>query len=201
MGKRLGGLFAQPRDYRDSIGSEYQKRIMSVSNYPRQLRFKNTVEEIEHSLFVQLSHLSKCPPESASFSTKLVAAAIRSRRVMSGTRRAEKRLLHTISGSIGRNRMAKTRRARRWSAKVIETSDALDLEPRLFRAHDPKRIAASLKRSALSSRRRKANPFQSAMSMLNFYINRAGKNLSVTQRRSLEAAKTELRRQFGRTAN
>src|ERR1700751_1056035 len=84
MGKRLGGLFAQPRDYRDSIGSEYQKRIMSVSNYPRQLRFKNTVEEIEHSLFVQLSHLSKCPPESASFSTKLVAAAIRSRRVMSG---------------------------------------------------------------------------------------------------------------------
>ena len=97
--------------------------------------------------------------------------------------------------------MARTRRTRRWSAKVTETSDALDLEPRLFRAHDPKRIAASLKRSALSSRRRRATPFQSAMSMLNFYINRAGRNLSAAQKRRLETAKTELRRQFGRAMN
>ncbi len=96
--------------------------------------------------------------------------------------------------------MAKTRHAHKWSAKVTETSDALDLKPRVFRAHDPKRIAASLKRSALRSRRRKASPFQSAMSMLNFYINRAGKKLSAAQKRTLETAKTELRRQFGRTA-
>jgi hypothetical protein len=94
--------------------------------------------------------------------------------------------------------MAKTRR--RWSAKVTETNDALDLEPRLFRSRDPKRIAAALKRSALRSRRRKATPFQSAMSMLNFYINRAGKNLSAARKRTLEAAKTELRRQFERPA-
>ena len=96
--------------------------------------------------------------------------------------------------------MANAPRTRKWSAKVTDTSDALDLEPRLFRSHDPKRIAASLKRSALRSRRRKASPFQSAISMLNFYINRAGKNLSAAQKRTLETAKTELRRQFGRTA-
>jgi hypothetical protein len=96
--------------------------------------------------------------------------------------------------------MAKTRHARKWSGKVTETSDALDLEPRVFRAHDPKRIAASLKRSALRSRRRKASPFQSAMSMLNFYINRAGKNLPAAQKQTLENAKAELRRQFGRIA-
>ena len=113
----------------------------------------------------------------------------------SGTRRAGMRLsLHRVR----RNRMAKTRR--RWSAKVTETSDALDLEPRLFRSRDPKRIAAALKRSALRSRRRKATPFQSAMSMLSFYINRAGKNLSAARKRTLEAAKTELRRQFDRPA-
>ena len=71
--------------------------------------------------------------------------------------------------------MARTRSTRKWSGKVTETSDALDLEPRVFRGQDPKRIASSLKRSALRSRRRKASPFQSAMSVLNFYINRAGK--------------------------
>ncbi len=96
--------------------------------------------------------------------------------------------------------MARTRRTRKWSAKVTETSEALDLEPRVFRAHDSKRIAASLKRSALRSRRRKASPLQSAMSMLNFYINRARKNLSAAQKRTLETAETELRRQFGRAA-
>jgi hypothetical protein len=88
----------------------------------------------------------------------------------------------------------------KWSAEVTEHSDALDLEPEVFRSHDPKEIAASLKRSAEHSRRRKAEPFRSAMSMLTFYINRAGKNLPAARRRTLEDAKDELRRAFGRPA-
>jgi hypothetical protein len=86
----------------------------------------------------------------------------------------------------------------KWSARVTETSNALDLEPHVFESHDPKYIAASLKKSAEASHRRKANPFRSAMSMLSFYINRAGDNISASQRSRLEAAKGELRKQFGR---
>jgi hypothetical protein len=94
--------------------------------------------------------------------------------------------------------MARQRPGRKWSAQVTETSDALDLEEDVFKSHNAKRIAASLKHSAEHSHRRKASPFQSAMSMLTFYINRAGKNLSESQKRVLETAKAELRRQFGR---
>lgn len=85
-----------------------------------------------------------------------------------------------------------------WSGEIIEHSDALDLEPGVFTWKDPKRIAKSLKISAEISTRRKAKPFQSAMSMLNFYINRAGKNLPASQKKILEQAKIELRKQFGR---
>jgi hypothetical protein len=87
---------------------------------------------------------------------------------------------------------------RYWSAEVSRRSDALDLERRAFSWRDPKRIARSLKRSAERSRRRKAGPYQSAMSMLNFYINRAGRNLPAVRRRVLARAKDELRRLFGR---
>ena len=88
----------------------------------------------------------------------------------------------------------RTKRApRRWSREVTLRSNALDLEPNVFTWKDPKRIAASLMRSAERSRRRKGTPFQSAMSMLTFYINRAGTNLSGPQRRVLERAKNELR--------
>lgn len=80
----------------------------------------------------------------------------------------------------------------------MERSDALDLKDSIFKNNDPKKIAASLKRSAEHSRRRKAGPYQSAMSMLNFYINRAGKNLSAARKKKLEAAKDELRAQFHR---
>jgi len=80
----------------------------------------------------------------------------------------------------------------------METSDALDLEAGVFKGSDPKRIARSLKRSAEHSRRRKADPFRSAMSMLTFYVNRAGSKLSPTRRRVLSRAKEELRRAFGR---
>jgi Protein of unknown function (DUF3175) len=87
---------------------------------------------------------------------------------------------------------------RRWSKQVAEKSDALDLQPGIFTSRSPRAIARSLKRSAERSRRRKASPFQSAMSMLNLYINRAGKTLPASRRRVLERAKDELRDVFGR---
>src|SRR5215469_13215763 len=87
---------------------------------------------------------------------------------------------------------------RRWSQHVTETSNALDLEPGVFNLSDPRAIARSLKRSAEQSRRRKSDPYRSAMSMLTFYVNRAGKNLPESRRRVLEQAKAELRTLFGR---
>ena len=89
-------------------------------------------------------------------------------------------------------------RRKRWSQRVTETSDALDLEAGVFTLEDPRQIARSLKRSADKSRRRKVDPFRSAMSMLNFYINRAGRGLPAKQRARLEAAKDELRSLYGR---
>jgi Protein of unknown function (DUF3175) len=88
--------------------------------------------------------------------------------------------------------------AHRWSARVTRESNALDLDARVFTWKDPRRIARSLKRSAERSHRRKSEPYRSAMSMLTFYVNRAGKHMDASQRRVLERAKTELRRLFGR---
>jgi hypothetical protein len=82
---------------------------------------------------------------------------------------------------------------RRWSRRVTQTSDTLDLKKGVFSSNSPRNIALSLKRSADRSRRRKSDPFGSAMSMLNFYINRAGSKLPRNQRARLEAAKQELR--------
>ena len=86
----------------------------------------------------------------------------------------------------------------KWSAEVTERSDAMDLEDHVFEQGDPAKIAQSLKHSAEHSKRRKTGPFQSAMSMLNFYINRAGKNLPKERQKVLEDAKDELRKAFGR---
>jgi hypothetical protein len=86
----------------------------------------------------------------------------------------------------------------RWSKRVNETSDALDLKEGVFKEDDPKEIARSLKASAEHSDRRKSDPYRSAMSMLTFYINRAGKNLSKAELERLESAKKELRALFGR---
>lgn len=88
--------------------------------------------------------------------------------------------------------------ARKWSAEVTEKSNALDLEEGIFESDDPKHIARSLKRSAEHSNRRKSSPFRSAMSMLTFYANRAGKNLPAARKRIIEQAKDELRKAFGR---
>jgi hypothetical protein len=87
-------------------------------------------------------------------------------------------------------------KSKRWSQRVTETSDALDLERDVFTKGDPRAIARSLKTSAERSRRRKSDPYRSAMSMLTFYINRAGKNLPKQRRNRLEAAKDELRKLY-----
>jgi hypothetical protein len=92
----------------------------------------------------------------------------------------------------------KSSKSRRWSGRVTQRSNALDLQPKVFRSTNPRRIALSLKRSAETSKRRKGTPYQSAMSMLNFYINRAGKSLPERQKGVLERAKDELRDVFGR---
>jgi hypothetical protein len=89
---------------------------------------------------------------------------------------------------------------KRWSARVTQTSNALDLEPDVFSRDDPKAIARSLKRSAERSERRKSEPYRSATSMLTFYINRAGSTLTQKQRAVLEKAKDELRQVFHRPA-
>jgi hypothetical protein len=100
---------------------------------------------------------------------------------------------------MARKSTAKTKASpKRWSQEVTEHSDALDLEKGVFTLEDPKEIAASLKRSAEASTRRKADPFRSAMSMLVFYINRAGRNLKAADRARLEKAKDELRKAFGK---
>jgi len=93
--------------------------------------------------------------------------------------------------------MARSKSPKKWSASVTRNSDALDLKQDIFKK-SPRQIALSLKRSAEHSHRRKSSPFRSAMSMLTFYINRAGKNLSGARRKKLEAAKGELRVAFHR---
>ena len=86
----------------------------------------------------------------------------------------------------------------KWSADVTSHSDALDLQDQVFKSNNPDAIARSLKKSAEASHRRKSSPLRSAMSMLTFYINRAGKNLPQSRRRTLEKAKDRLRKAFGR---
>lgn len=88
--------------------------------------------------------------------------------------------------------------AKKWSKKVTEKSDAMDLEQDVFKSKDPKAIAESVKRSAEKSNRKKAGPFQSAMSMINFYENRAGKNLTAAQKKVIDQSKDELRKLYGR---
>lgn len=87
---------------------------------------------------------------------------------------------------------------KKWSGEVTEKSDALDLDKDIFESKDPSKIASSLKHSAEKSKRKKSSPYRSAMSMLTFYINRAGKNLEASQKKVLEDAKDELRKLFDR---
>jgi hypothetical protein len=102
------------------------------------------------------------------------------------------------AGTTAAKRSTRKGGSKRWSQRVTRESDALDLDRGVFKLTSAKRIAASLKRSAERSRRRKSGAYRSALSMLVFYINRAGKNLPQAQRHRLERAKVELKHQFGR---
>jgi hypothetical protein len=93
---------------------------------------------------------------------------------------------------------ARKSKGRYWSHRVMQTSNALDLEPGVFRLRTPRSIAESLRRSAERSHRRKSDPYRSAMSMLTFHINRGGRNLPPSRRKVLESAKNELRAMYGR---
>ncbi len=135
---------------------------------------------------------SKSPARRAAKAT--TAARPRKATRKSSAKRPAKRLTKRPATSAKAARTTTTR----WSQRVTQTSDALDLRHGVFTLKDPKRIAASLKRSAEQSKRRKTSAFRSALSMLTFYINRAGRSLPQAQRTRLERAKDELRRQFGR---
>ena len=118
--------------------------------------------------------------------------------VMAGTAAKKSKRTSPKKKSHARRKAAPKRAGRYWSKRVTETSDALDLNGGVFTLRDPKKIAASLKRSAERSRRRKSDPYRSAMSMLTFYVNRAGRTLPAGQKKTLQQAKDELRKQFGR---
>jgi hypothetical protein len=117
---------------------------------------------------------------------------------MAKQRRPRKTARSKTTASRKRRSGGRADGARKWSARVTRESDALDLKGGVFKLDSPKRIAASLKRSAERSRRRKADAYRSALSMLTFYINRAGRNLPASRKRILNRAKDELRVQFGR---
>jgi hypothetical protein len=133
------------------------------------------------------------PVQDRSSKRKTSARAARTRKTTARTRKVPAR-----PGKTKTARKSSTSSSRRWSQRVTQTSDALDLKGGVFTLSDPQKIAASLKRSAEHSSRRKAGAYRSALSMLTFYINRAGKSLSATQRSRLERAKAELKREFGR---
>jgi hypothetical protein len=109
-------------------------------------------------------------------------------------KRPSTRQRHALSSA----RKKPERSAHRWSHHVMETSDAMDIQRDIFKTGNAQEIADSLKRSSTRSTRRKGTPFQSAMSMLNFYINRAGRNLPKSRKSTLERAKKRLREAFGR---
>lgn len=117
---------------------------------------------------------------------------------MAKQQRARKTTRSKTTASRKRRSGGRAGGRRKWSARVTRESDALDLDRGVFKLNSPKRIAASLKRSAERSRRRKADAYRSALSMLTFYINRAGRNLPASRKRTLNKAKDELRVQFGR---
>src|SRR5437762_973848 len=118
---------------------------------------------------------------------------------MALARASPRMLAFLLAGSHIRYMTKPKSRRRYWSRAVTERSNALDLEQEVFQ-RSPKQIARSLKRSAERSKRRKASPFRSAMSMLTFFVNRAGHRLSAERRRALERAKDELRKLYGRTS-
>ncbi len=121
-----------------------------------------------------------------------------SRKTKTAARKVTTRKKSSKTGSARRKTTARTSSPKRWSQRVTRESDALDLKGGVFKLTSARKIASSLKRSAEHSSRRKTGAYRSALSMLTFYINRAGKTLPKTQRDRLERAKGELKRQFGK---
>lgn len=140
------------------------------------------------------------PRESIPFNCQKGTLMARSSTSHSSTRRRAGHPPRQRHAQASSSKSHPSRKSRgRWSHHVMQTSDALDLEAGVFKSDSAEDIAQSLKRSSLASRRRRGTPYQSAMSMLNFYLNRAGRNLPKTRRRVLERAKGKLREAFGRT--
>lgn len=126
-------------------------------------------------------------------------AAKAKRSTSSSAKKAARKQSTARRGKTSRAKRSRSKPSpRRWSKGVTEHSDALDLKKGVFTQSDPKKIAASLKRSAEQSHRRKSDPYRSAMSMITFYVNRGGHNLSARRKAILDRAKEELRKQFGR---
>jgi hypothetical protein len=138
------------------------------------------------------------PASSKTASSKTGATTTRAGKTAGRKSPARKRSAKTSATATPARSRPSAKSSRRWSRQVTEHSDALDLKQGVFKLGSAKKIAASLKRSAEKSSRRKTGAYRSALSMLVFYINRAGKNLSKTERDRLERAKLELRHQFGR---
>ncbi|MGN1287364.1 MAG: DUF3175 domain-containing protein [Bradyrhizobium sp.] len=124
--------------------------------------------------------------------------AARKRATRKTARKPARKSTARSTGTARRKRGAKTTTSKRWSQRVTKESDALDLKRGVFKLTSAKKIAASLKTSAEHSTRRKSGAYRSALSMLTFYINRAGKTLPKTERLRLERAKVELKHQLGR---
>jgi hypothetical protein len=120
------------------------------------------------------------------------------RKTAAKKRRAPAKRANRANRANRAKRAKRTKAGTKWSARVMQTSDALDLESGIFKKRSARQVALSLKKSAEASHRRKSSPFRSAMSMLNFEINRAGKGLTAERRRVLNQAKVELRRAFHR---
>jgi hypothetical protein len=133
-------------------------------------------------------------PENIVFGRKDKELTMAERRKKTPSRKTPRK-------TAGRTKAASKAATKRWSQRVTQQSDALDLKRGVFKLTSAKKIASSLKRSAEQSSRRKAGAYRSALSMLTFYINRAGSGLSATRRRTLEAAKGELRKLFGKDKN
>src|SRR5712671_5278033 len=114
------------------------------------------------------------------------------------TRKTARKTATRKASTARRKTGARKASPKRWSQRVTRESDALDLKKGVFKLTSAKKIASSLKRSAQHSSRRKSGAYRSALSMLTFYVNRAGKTLPKTQRERLERAKVELKHQFGR---
>jgi hypothetical protein len=137
-------------------------------------------------------------PAARAPAARAPAARAVAQRKGSGRRAGGTRASTRSSRSHAKRSGPRSNEGRFWSDRVTHESNALDLDAGVFTWDDPRRIAASLKRSAERSRRRKTSPFRSAMSMLVFFENRAGRKLPAARRRVLRAARDELRRQFGR---